>query len=88
MGSGSGLYELGRVASNLWVHPLVLWTFEYSQLTHALRYMFINPFPDIYLLKVWGVYFYSIFTILISSVLVFYLFYLNKKFLNLVNKLR
>jgi hypothetical protein len=87
MGSGRGLYELGHIASNLWVNPLVLWTFEYSQLTHALRYMFLNPFPDIYLLKVWGVYFYSIFTILTSSVLVFYLFYLNKKFLNLVNKL-
>jgi len=88
MGSGRGLYELGHITTSLWVHPLVLWTFEYSQLTHALRSLLITPYYDIYLLKLWGIHFYSIFTILTSSVLIFYLFYLNKKFLNVVSKLR
>ncbi len=87
MGSGRGLYELGHLTTSLWVHPLVLWTFEYSQLTHALRYILIGASPDIYLLKVWGMYFYSIFTILTSCMLVFYLIYLNKKSLNFVSKL-
>jgi len=87
MGSGRGLYELGHVASSLWVHPLVIWTFEFSQLTHALRYAMISLHPDIFLLKVWGIYFYSIFSIVSISLLTFYLIYLNKKFTNNVKKL-
>ena len=73
MGSGKGLYELGHITSSLWIHPVVLWTFEYSQLTHAMRYLFVSLQPDLYLLKVWGPYFYSIFFILpiiFSSLLV------------------
>ena len=64
MGSGRGLYALGGVASALWVHPLVIWSFEFSQLTHAIRYLFLSHNPDIYLLNVWGPYFYSIFSII------------------------
>ncbi len=87
MGSGKGLYELGHVGSSLWVHPLVIWTFEYSQLTHALRYALISLHPDIFLLKVWGVYFYSIFSIFSIGLLTFCLYYLNKTSSNILKKL-
>jgi hypothetical protein len=63
MGTGKGLYGLGSVVNPLWVNPLVIWTFEFSQLTHALRYPFVSFNPDIYLLNVWGPQFYSIFSI-------------------------
>tara|TARA_B110000438_G_C15812926_1_gene650539 strand:- start:860 stop:2422 length:1563 start_codon:yes stop_codon:yes gene_type:complete len=85
MGSGKGLYELGHIGTNLWIHPLVLWTFEYSQLTHAIRYLFLylDPNltlkPDIYLLKVWGSYLYSIFLILPIGTLIYFIMKLNKK---------
>jgi hypothetical protein len=85
MGSGKGLYELGHVTQNLWVHPLVIWTFEYSQLTHAIRYLFLyfetNSYfkPDIYLLKVWGLYLYSIFFILPIGTLIYFIIKFNKK---------
>jgi hypothetical protein len=78
MGSGKGLYELGHITDTLWVSPLVLWTFEFSQLTHAIRYLFVSSEPDIYLLKLWGPYFYSIFFILPVS-LFYFLIKLNKK---------
>jgi hypothetical protein len=79
------LYELGHIGTNLWIHPLVLWTFEYSQLTHAIRYLFLylDPNltlkPDIYLLKVWGSYLYSIFLILPIGTLIYFIMKLNKK---------
>ena len=79
MGSGRGLYELGSIATALWVHPLVLWTFEYSQLFHALRYPFVSFYPDIYLLKVWGPYFYSLFSIISLGMFTSILVWLNRK---------
>jgi len=79
MGSGRGLYALGGVATALWVHPLVLWTFEYSQLIHALRYPLVSFYPDIFLLKVWGPYFYSIFSIISLGTLTYILVWLNRK---------
>jgi len=85
MGSGKGLYELGHIGSSLWVNPLVLWTFEFSQLTHAIRYIFLyldpnlSLKPDIYLVKVWGSYLYSIFFILPIGTLIYFIMKLNKK---------
>ena len=78
MGSGKGLYELGHITQHLWIHPLVLWTFEYSQLTHAIRYAIIDLHPDIFLLKIWGMMFYGIFLIMSVGLMISYLFYLNK----------
>ena len=78
MGSGKGLYELGHVETILWVHPLTLWTFEFSQLTHAIKYLFLSSHPDIYLLKVLGPSLYSIFFILPTSILVYFIIRLNR----------
>ena len=55
-----GLYSLPSLGWTARISPLVLWTFEFSQLTHAIRYLFVSSEPDIYLLKLWGPYFYSI----------------------------
>ena len=79
MGSGKGLYELGHVGTDIWVHPLVIWTFDYSQLTHALRYPLVLSYPDIFWLKVWGIQFYSILSIILISSFTFCLIYFNKK---------
>jgi hypothetical protein len=87
MGSGKGLYELGHITQHIWVHPLVLWTFDYSQLTHAIRYALIDLHPDIFLLKIWGLAFYSIFSIISISLMTLYLIYLNKNSVKSLNKL-
>ena len=82
MGSGKGLYELGHIETILWVHPLTLWTFEFSQLTHTIKYLFysleMSLQPDIYLLKVLGPNLYSIFFILPTSVLVYFIIRLSR----------
>ena len=82
MGSGKGLYELGHIETILWVHPLTLWTFEFSQLTHTIKYLFYSLEKslqlDIYLLKVLGPNLYSIFFILPTSVLVYFIIRLSR----------
>ncbi len=88
MGSGRGLYELGHITQNLWVHPLVIWTFDYSQLTHALKYAFTYLHHDIFWLKVWGIHFYSILSIISIGSFVYCLIYLNKKSTINVKKLQ
>ena len=80
MGSGKGLYELGHITQNLWIHPLVLWTFGYSQLTQSILYLSIDFQPDIFLLKAWGPLMYLSFFIGIISVFSFLLLFLNKSY--------
>ena len=80
MGSGKGLYELGHEPLQaLWVHPVVLWTFEYSQLTHSIKYALTFSQIDIFLLKVWGLPSFSIFSIVSLTTLMYLIIHLNKK---------
>lgn len=64
----TGLYALGKYTKGLlWTHPLVLWTFEYSQLTYSILWAFTKLQPDIFLLKVWGIHtFTAIFATMLS----------------------
>lgn len=73
-GSTTGLYGLGIPSYgqfNLWINDIVIWTFQYSQLTHSLILMFEGLQHDIYLLHIFGTSIY--FAILgISLSLLFY----------------
>jgi len=53
-GNEQGLYGLADARTSLYLHPATIWTFQYSQLTHAFIYAFENFQPDIYLLKLFG----------------------------------
>ena len=73
MGSREGgLYNIGG-ASDLWISPLVLWTFEYSQLTHSIIQAFTNLDHDIFLLHVFGVGLYSVIVSVIIIPLILFL---------------
>ena len=55
-GADTGLFALGIAGIHpLNLSPLVFWTFEYSQLTHAIILALTNLQPDMYLFKVWGI---------------------------------
>ena len=64
MGQEKGLYTLGRMSNGnvypLWINPVVLYTFEYSQLTHSIIWSLANLHTDIFLLELLG---YQIYTI-------------------------
>ena len=66
-----GLYDIDG-AANLWISPLVLWTFEFSQLTHSIFWVFTKLQHDILLLHVFGVGLYVlIFGIILTSLMFF-----------------
>jgi hypothetical protein len=53
-----GLYSLH--GGPLRIHPLTIWSFEFSQLTHSIFMAFVHLQLDIYLLKVLGTSIYSV----------------------------
>jgi len=63
MGDDSrGLYSLGRRDDGsvfpVWINPLVIWSFEYSQLTQSIMWLFSKLQVDLFLLKLLGVHAY------------------------------
>ena len=73
-----GLYDIDG-ASNLWISPLVLWTFEFSQLTHSIIWVFTRLQHDIWLLHVLGAGLYAVLfgIILTSSIFLLFRFLKN-----------
>ena len=68
-----GLYDVGG-ASVLWISPLVLWTFEFSQLTHSIMRAFTNLQHDIFLLHVFGAGIYAVIVCMVLLPLIFVFF--------------
>jgi hypothetical protein len=83
MGVDQGLYALGRMESGnvypLWINPLVIYTFEFSQLTHALIWSTTYLQPDIFFLKLLGTEFFFIILSIMVIVPIFLLFRQFKK---------
>ena len=74
VGSGAGLFGLhvlGNFPMN--IHDIVIWTFQFSQLTHSISMMFTALQHDIYLLHAFGTSAYLVIFVSLLSFL-FYLF--------------
>ncbi len=74
-----GLYSLH--GGPLRIHPLTIWSFEFSQLTHAIFMAFNHLQLDIYFVKVLGVYAYSVILLGFLGILSYYLVRLYKSIL-------
>lgn len=74
-----GLYSLARKADDtvhdMWINPLIIWTFEYSQIAQATLWLISKPQLDIFLAKIFGI---ELFVICLT-VTVFILFYMLVK---------
>jgi len=68
-GTHVGLFGLGTGAANhdLWINNIIIWTFQYSQLTHSISLLFEGLQHDLYLLHLFGPTVY--FSILIPSII-------------------
>jgi len=59
-----GLYSLGRKEDGgvfpIWINPLVIWSFEFNQLTQSIMWMFGKLQVDLLLLKLLGIHTYVI----------------------------
>jgi hypothetical protein len=65
MGDDSrGLYSLARKEDGgvfpIWINPLVVWSFEYNQLTQSVMWFFSKLQVDLFLLKMLGIHAYVI----------------------------
>ena len=78
-GSATGLFGLATPqfghGFTLWLNPIVIWAFQFSQLTQSLSLMFTNLQHDVYLLHAFGTYAYLI----IFASLLSFLFYLFRR---------
>tara|TARA_B110000495_G_C23019297_1_gene604371 strand:+ start:451 stop:2040 length:1590 start_codon:yes stop_codon:yes gene_type:complete len=71
-----GLYSLH--GGPLRIHPLTIWTFEFSQLTHTIAMAFIHPQLDIYLIKILGTSLYSVILVGLLSIFSYNLIRLHR----------
>ena len=79
MGGDSGLYSLGMAGMHsLNLNPLVLWTFEYSQLVQSINLAFNHLQVDLFLFKLLG----PIVTALVLSVIIIPLVFILKSVVN------
>ena len=69
---GIGIPEFGQF--NLWINDVIIWTFQFSQLTHSISLMFTGLQHDIYLLHLLGTSAYLVIFVSFLSFL-FYLFW-------------
>ena len=78
-GGDSGLYSLGMAGiHSLNLNPLVLWTFEYSQLVQSINLAFNHLQVDLFLFKLLG----PIVTALVLSVIIIPLVFILKSVVN------
>ena len=78
-GCTHGLFSLGNYMTDLYIHDAVIWTFEFSQLTHSIITAFTALQYDIFLLKVLGPIAYGLTFTSIVTALIYFLFRLLQK---------
>jgi hypothetical protein len=74
----TGLFSLGNIQTSLYIHDAVIWTFEYSQLTHSIINIFSNLQIDLFFVKLFGA---PIFMIILSVSLISQILILKKLYL-------
>jgi hypothetical protein len=77
--STTGLYALHQSKIHYWFHPLTLWTFEFSQLTHSIKLATTSLQPDIFLLKILGLQNYLIVIMSLISIPIFFIIKILKQ---------
>ena len=54
-----GLYSLARQADGgvfeLWINPVIIWTFEFSQIAQSTMMLLVKPQLDLFLLRIFGI---------------------------------
>ncbi len=72
-----GLYSLARKADgnvhDLWINPIIIWTFEYSQILQSTLWLISKPQLDLFLLKILGTELFILSFVIIFPFLLFLL---------------
>ena len=72
-----GLYSLGRKADgnvhDLWINPVIIWSFEFSQIAQSTLWLFAKPQLDLFLAKIFGIELFVVCLVAIIPILFFML---------------
>ena len=72
-----GLYSLGRKADgnvhDLWINPVIIWSFEFSQIVQSTMWLFAKPQLDLFLAKIFGIELFVVCLVAIIPILFFML---------------
>ena len=78
MGREYGLYALARnpdgTVHPLWINPIIIWTFDYSQLTHSIIWAIAKLQIDIFFFELLGTQIYFFTLILLLTIPTLYIF--------------
>ena len=79
-----GLYSLGRKADGgvheLWINPIIIWSFEFSQITQSSLMLFAKPHLDLFLLKILGIELFLVCFVATISILFYMLVKLSRNY--------
>jgi len=79
-----GLYSLGRKADGgvyeLWVNPVIIWTFEFSQIVQSTMMLLAKPQLDLFLFKILGIELFLVCLVSTISILFYMLVKLSRNY--------
>jgi hypothetical protein len=82
-----GLYSLARKADggvyDLWINPVIIWTFEFSQILQSTLWLISKPQLDLFLLKIFGVELFIASLIVVIPILFFMLVKLSRNYVDI-----
>ena len=80
-----GLYSLARQADGgvfpLWINPLIIWTFEFSQIVQSTMMLLVRPQLDLFLFKILGIELFLISLVSIIAILFYMLVKISKNYI-------
>ena len=86
-----GLYSLARKADgnvhDLWINPVIIWTFEFSQIIQSTLWLISKPQLDLFLLKIFGVELFIASLVVIIPILFLILVKLSRNYVEPQKKL-
>ena len=86
-----GLYSLARKADgnvhDLWINPVIIWTFEFSQIIQSTLWLISKPQLDLFLLKILGLELFIASLIVIIPISFFMLVKLSRNYVEPQKKL-
>ena len=79
-----GLYSLGRKADgnvhDLWINPVIIWSFEFSQIVQSTMMLLAKPQLDLFLFKILGIELFLVCLVSTISILFYMLVKLSRNY--------
>ena len=86
-----GLYSLARKADggvfDLWINPIIIWTFEFSQIVQSTLWLLSKPQLDLFLLKIFGAELFIVSLVVTIAILFFMLVRSSKNYIDIEKEL-